>query len=171
MNPRTLTAVFAAFLVLLALFGFTFWLQSREAAGPSRSDVGFSSLTEKNVDKVEVKSPGGKGFILQKSGSAWKSDSHELKTTAVDRFWKAVKGTRVGEVVSRNKANHSRFEVGEAQAKYIIFSRAGKKRAEYFLGKRGLSFESFYLRLPGSDEVRQASGELRTLLDQEPKDW
>lgn len=154
-----------ALIALMVVFLGARWLESRSLA-PRAVALDLSTLDEKAVDKILVE--GIEETSLTRSGDAWAVGKYQAAD--VSQFLDNVKATRVQDVVSRDKSKHSVFEVDDEAGVRIRLYDGARVAADFLVGKQAFA-GSFYLRLPGKDEVYQARGGLSAYTTRTLQDW
>lgn len=151
-------------LVILAAAA-TLFENSRRRSTTESGALLFPGLKVDQVDRLEIDEEGGKQIVLEKKGEKWAVASEngfpaepKLVQDILDRLPKFY----ADQVVSTNPQKQSLFHVDSSGVEVRVF-QAGKKTAEFIVGKPGPDFLSTYVRAAGSDRVIQVPEYLPSL--------
>ncbi len=167
MSPRTLrllAGVLAALAAVLA--GRAAW--ERSAARPDLLSPGAERAT-----RVALRGPGGE-VALEKGAEGWRLTRpfpFPADAAKVSAFLRALAGARLSGPLSDDPDKHALFGVDEASSTRVTLDFAGSKPLDLYVGRSGAAPDSFFLRRPGSAEVREARGMGRWEVDEKPGPW
>lgn len=173
MSEKTLAGLGVILVALLAIWGGVSLFSS---LGGESSDEGgelaaaLAGLSEDAVTRVVLSGPSDT-VTLERSDGAWSADGFDTDSAAMARFWSAVTGTTVRDLVATNPTNHARLGVVADSAWTLEFHRAEGEPARFLVGDQGASFNSAYVRLPGQDRVYSLEGELRSAAAHDLEHW
>ncbi len=156
----------------LAVVTALYLLTTLLGRGGGGADVDDSALAEAlEVDRTQASAVVIEGpdmaIRLERSDGGWTVNGFPADSTAVDRFWRGVEGTRVASVAATNPDNHERLGITEDSAWTVTFD----DDATVLLGKSGSQFGTSYARLPGEDVVHLVRGDLRSAATRSLVDW
>jgi hypothetical protein len=158
-DARSLVALAAVLVVLVSLVSLT----APPAAGPQGGALPRINGTD--VSRLVVEGSGGRRVTLARSGAGWgveEAGGWPASQGSVDGLLRAVEGMGPGDLVGRNATKHALYELDDGSATRLKVE-AGGALFELLVGKMGPSFESTFVRLPRSDEVRLAASPLWAL--------
>ncbi len=149
MKSRHLKAIFA----LLALL-FVAYVAVRALSGNGRASDGdrIAAAVRDGFSLVRVLPPEVTDSVrLEEVGGAWTVNGYPADSTLVRELADVIDSARVGRLVAKSAANHSRLGVSEDLAHRIEIGPAGSPAAMFLLGGGGT--DGRFVRFPGSDEV------------------
>jgi hypothetical protein len=170
MNRKTLLAL-GAFLVLGALAIFAL-KQPEKGERTNDSDRPIPKLTQASIDTVEI-TKGGQTTILKAEGGKYKllaPVAYPADESAAKAAWEMLDRMNVSDLVTDQKAKQAEFEVDDKLGVHVVAKGAGGKVLADFVVGKGAGGGSM-VRLTGKDEIWQASGVQRFIVDKTPTDW
>lgn len=170
MNRKTLTAL-GVFIVLGALAIFAI-KQPEKGERTSDRVRPIAKLTPAEVETLEV-TKGGQTTVLKSEAGKYKviaPVAYAAEEAAAKAAWEMLGKMDVSDLVTDQKAKHAEFEVDDKAGIHLVAKAAGGKvLADVIIGKS--SGSGTMVRLPGKDEIRQASGVSKFIVDKTPTDW
>lgn len=162
-------------LVLIALGGFILIFE-RPAKKKEASPLQSKSISVKKEDakKIEI-TKGEEKVILKKQDGEWFLQGEKTRRahqSLVNNIFEKFSGLMVGDVVSTNPEKQFVFQVDEASSvKLVVFGESESKMLDLYIGKRGQTAESNYIRYNGEDKVYSAKKYILNSLDLPVGQW
>jgi hypothetical protein len=123
------------------------------------------------ITAVRMEGPeAGEVVELTPDGPAWTVNGFRADSAGVARFWEAVGGTSVEDLVGTNPDNHLRLGVN-ADSAWSLDLVLPNERRTLLVGKSGTRYGTAYVRLPDHDEVYLMEGGLRPTMTRSLDDW
>ena len=171
MKSNTNTAFLALFVLLALAASFPFWKGYLPfgKGSPAPSGFDFSTLEKDKINKIVIKNA-DEEKVLVKEGGSWKIGGFEVSSAEIDRFFEALTGLEIGELVSKNPENHANFGLGEGEGITLVLS-GGNKSATFVIGRVGPARDSFYIKRKDGEQIYSARGNLRSQLLQDSSQW
>lgn len=167
MSDRILKILLAV-LAVLALG----WVGARFVSGrgrpPESAAFDLASTASLDLDSVVITS--ATDTIRLIAGDGWTVNGYEAVGAAGESLTRALENARVGQLASRNPANHDRLSVSETTGRRLTFYADGSERLSLFIGGKR-TFEQGYVRRAGDDEVYVIRGSLLNLADRSASEW
>lgn len=169
MSGESLKRLAIALLALLVVWvGLTLF---RNAGKDSQGRFAMPKVDQAAVDRIAIHR-GSDTVQLVKVGTGWTVNGLAASSSLVTQLFEAMADTASrSELIAESATSHQRLGIDSATAKRLLFRQGDKGVAEVLIGSRGSSYESVYLRLPGSDEVYQVKGRLFELVERQVDDW
>jgi hypothetical protein len=171
MNRKTLIAL-GAFVVLGALAIFAL-KQPEKGERTSDRVRPIAKLNPSEIETLEI-GKGGQTTVLKSEGGKYKviaPVSYPADEAAAKAAWEMLGKMDVSDLVTDQKAKQAEFEVEDKTGVRVVAKAAGGKvLADFLIGKSGAG-GSTMVRLPGKDEIWQASGLTRFTFDKTTTDW
>lgn len=168
MSTRLLWHLLAVLVLLLIA-----WLAAYVVTGGDDEEGPESMLlpagAELELDSVVITS--ATGTIRLRANDGWTVNGYEALPDAGAQLERALLGARLGELVSRNPANHGRLGVAEAAGRRLTAYAGGEPRLTLIIGGRTRVLEQVYVRRPGADEVYTLTGSLVGLASRNVEGW
>ncbi|MFN0181207.1 MAG: DUF4340 domain-containing protein [Gemmatimonadales bacterium] len=143
----------------------------RNAGKDSQGRFAMPKVDQSAVDRIAIQR-GTDTVQLAKVGTGWTVNGLAAGSPLVTQLFEAMADTASrSELIAESATSHQRLGIDSATAKRLVFRQGDKVVAELLIGSRGSSYESVYLRLPGSDEVYQVKGRLLELAERPVDDW
>lgn len=175
MSEKTLKILVGVLVIALALWGgvtlVSRWSGGGPTAAPALADI-FQGATADSVTSVHIMGPKDTLTLAHAAtpGAKWTVNGLATDSPTVARFFATLEGTKIGDLVSTNPANHAAMGVSADSAWTLSFDVGGKTRT-LLVGKSGPSYDGAYVRLPGKDQVYLAQGNLRPNVTRALDDW
>jgi hypothetical protein len=171
MNRKTLTAL-GLFVILGALAIFTL-KQPEKGERTSDRVRPIAKLNPSEIEALEI-TKAGQTTVLKSEGGKYKVTAPLSATAdeaAAKAAWEMLGRMDVSDLVTDQKAKQAEFEVEDKSGVRVVAKGAGGKvLADFLVGKSG-SAGTAMVRLPGKDEIWQASGISRFTVDKTTTDW
>jgi hypothetical protein len=127
-----------------------------------------------DVSKLTIAAPGGQSTFAKKDGK-WRMVEpidYPADAVALEDILGRLPDVKLSPALSSNPAKRGLFEVeGPTGLRLALYTAGDKPSLDAHVGKAGSRFDSFFVRLEGSDDVREAAGLARYALDKRPQDW
>jgi len=170
MNRKTLTA-FAAFVVLGALAIFALKQPEKGERSSDRARP-IAKLNPTEIETLEI-TKGGQTTVLKSESGKYKVTApvaYPADESAAKAAWETLGKMDVSDLVTDQKAKQAEFEVDDKAGVHVVAKAAGGKvLADFIVGKSAGA--GTMVRLPGKDEIWQATGISKFLVDKTPTDW
>jgi hypothetical protein len=170
MNRKTLTAL-GVFIVLGALAIFAIKQPEKGERTTDRARP-IPKLTPAEVDTLEV-TKAGQTTVLKSEAGKYKvmaPVAYAADEAAAKAAWEMLGKMDVSDLVTDQKAKQAEFEVDDKAGVHLVAKAAGGKvLADLIVGKS--SGAGTMVRLPGKDEIWQAAGIQKFIVDKTPTDW
>jgi hypothetical protein len=167
MKTRTIFLLVAAFVVLGVVASIPIW--SDDGGGVGGNKLGFGKFSESSVTKVVITAKGKSQRLVRDKG-AWTYNGKRAQSSEVRGFFNVLRASKVGDLVSKNKAHHSNFAV-TPQDGTVLDLTTNDGTTSYVIGKSGDVPRTFYARKAGSDNVYEVTGDLPGRLTQAESVW
>jgi hypothetical protein len=170
MNRKTLIAL-GAFIVLGALAIFSV-KQPEKGERTADSVRPIPKLTPAAIETVEITKAGQTTTLKSDSGKykVIAPVTYPADEGAAKAVWEMLGRMDVNDLVSDQQAKHAEFEVEDRTAVRVVAKAAGGKVLADFLVGKGAGGGSM-VRLSGKNEVWQAAGVQRFIVDKTTSDW
>ncbi len=174
MRLRT-TYILIAIFVILGAFILLFERPRKEESVLPEENVALG-VNKDDVKKIEI-TKGDSSTVLAKMDDEWQLMFNEGKlfkanNSLVDNLLGKMSSLKAGDLVSENPAKQDIFEVGEATGAHLIMYGDGEnKLADVFVGKRGTTMQSNYIRRQGSNKVYSVNSYLLDSVDLPKGQW
>ena len=159
---------------VLLIVGWEKGLKPRRELKQERSSQTFSSLDPKQVYKIEI-SRGEKKDILSKRDNSWVVETDQgypADGEAIGKALEAAKKLNCNQEVASGESEYARFDLEKDKALEVkIFGVKDKPLADFFVGKRGSTYESSYFRKADEQKVCLAYQNLITSFDRTNDTW
>lgn len=167
MTSRNLWYSIGTLVVLLVLWiGVSFFSHTPQT---KVSGIDVTNITEKKINYISITSADSE-VILVSNDSQWQVGGHYVDPVLLENIWGTFEDAAVSGPVSRNAANHEKFEVDDEQSVVLTFKGA-KNTHTLIVGKPATAHQSSYVRLQDSDEVYVFNADLRFLFPTEVNLW
>lgn len=172
MNKKTLIILFGIFIILVIAATYSWWGQYLNIGNTSsqNTELNFSAFSESTTDKISIAKNGEEEKNISKEGGKWMINGFDADQKEIDDFFEKLSSLKVQSLVSKNPENHSNFDVTE-QNGFTLTITSGNTDFSFVIGKRGTTFNSFYVKAKDSDNVYKVSGSLREKLSQSVTAW
>jgi hypothetical protein len=124
------------------------------------------SVREIRIDGGDREEP----LLLDRVNGGWKVNGFRADSGSLARFWEALEGAEIGDLVATNPANHARLGLVPDSALTLRLELHSETRT-VLVGKAGNRYGTVYVRLPDSDSAFLLEGNLRSLLTRSLSDW
>lgn len=172
MSEKTLKQLVGALAVVVVLWVVA-TLVSRAGGGSIEASgdiLGFfEGVDETSVDGARILRTEDT-IRLSKNDQTWRVNGFRADSGSVARFFQAIEGAEVGDLVASNPANHARMGVSADSARTLELQAGGATRSMLF-GKEGPRASTIYARESGADEVYLVDGALWSHLQRQLDDW
>jgi len=174
MSARALKALFGTVAGLFILWLAVSFLPRRSGGSPRASEAVatfFQGLTPESVSAVRITAPrGGETVEVSRSGGAWTVNGFRADSANLARFWEALEGAEVGDMVAANPTNHPRLGLS-ADSAWGLELEVGADSRTLLVGDPGPRYGTAFVRLPDADEAFLLEGDLRTQVTRGVDDW
>ena len=167
MSDRALKVIVKVLGGLVVLWGIAFLIGRGGSDAGSQEGSGamaafFDDISAGDIRAMVLSGPSlDEPVRLERLQTDWSVNGHPADSGFVARFLSELEGAEVGDIFSTNSANHSRMGVSADSAVVVVIEAAGSTDT-LFLGSPGPGFGAVFARIPGEDEVRLVSGDLRS---------
>jgi len=153
MNKKTLILLGTILLglIVIAIVPTFFKKENSTAKELKNVSVDISDFSKETVNKVTFGKQDSKKTLSVASGE-WFINNEKADQEKVALFFSDIKNAKVLEASAKNTANHKKFEVTPEEGTTLIFSENGKDE-EFYIGKQGPGFNTFYIRKKGIKNV------------------
>lgn len=166
------TYVLLAILITLVIVAYLVMQKPGEKSSTGESGQVFVTIDSLAVDRIQIKSPGGR-VDLQKKGVEWYLDSplsYKADQSNVATLIHDCKNLEVKTVVSDKPEKYSVFQV-DSTGTWITLFEKGAEKASFILGKSGSSYAEMYARRSSSNDVNLLSGASSYVFNRPLKEW
>lgn len=174
MSEKGLKALLATVIFLFLIWGGISLLPQVRGSGkdvPEPLSMIFPGDSLAQETGARFTGPGGAPVVaLSLEDGVWRVNGYQADSATVARFWDAVDGATVGDLVATNPANHPRMGVSADSAWTLEVQRSGNP-GTVLVGGSGPGFGTSYVRLPDSDPVYLVSANLRPHLTRNVDGW
>lgn len=167
MQTKTLLIIIAVLVVLVLVWVGISSFGSSSSQGTV--DIGLSKLTEDAVSRMVIHNTDEQLELVRTDGE-WMIGEQAVDPTHMHSIWDAFDELEITGPVSKNAANHDRFDVSESSGTYVSFYGGDHELLNMVIGNSP-SFNSSYIRLDAHDEVYSADTNLVTLFSLDVNDW
>lgn len=168
MSDRLVRNLIVALAVLAAGYALVRFVASR-GDDPASAAFDLAAVAEVEIDSAVFVA--GDERVALRGGSNWTVNGYEATPEAGDVLARALEQARMGQLVSRNPANHERLGVAEGQGRHLTIYAGGEGRLSLIVSEEGRSFDDAYVRRPGDDEVWLLRGNLADLTRKNVDGW
>ncbi len=151
---------------------FVAWIVARFVSGrggrPSDSSQ-LMAIAEFEIDSMVV--TGADETVRLRAGATWTVNGYEAVPETGPSLERAFLDVRLGQLVSRNPENHARMGVDDASGRRFTIYVKDMEPLSMIVGGRAGSFDEYYVRRPGEDEVYVLRGLLVNLVNRGIGDW
>lgn len=169
MSDQFLKRLGGALVGLLVIWlGLSLWRRSgQDTAG----GFSFSKFDRKAADQAVI-ARATDTLRFARQADQWTVNGLRAGTVLVEQLFEALADTAAqSELIAESPSSHERLGVNDAKARRITVSQGGKSLTEILVGSRGGSWESAYVRKPGTDQVYQLKGRLFEMVERPTDDW
>lgn len=171
MSKKTLSILFGIFVVLAIAASSSWWGKYLNVGRRAvNADLNFSVITAATTDKISISKKGEEEKILEKKSGLWKINDFDASQKEIDDFFKSLSDLEIKSLASKNPENHKNFGVTEEDGVVISFYQSNAI-STFILGKRGDSYNSFYAKKKGSQNVYLVFGSLIDKLSRNISAW
>jgi hypothetical protein len=169
-NIKILAAVFVAMAIITVLP----WIGNQIGGGKEKDkakniSLDFSDFSEKSVEKMVIKKGETEKSLSFQEGK-WLIDGEEADGQKIADFFSELKSLKVGEMVSQNEANQSKFGVDKEKAIKLAITQNGQELL-FLVGNVGTTPRQFYMRKDGIKNTYLVESALREKLLWEASKW
>ncbi|HLD51642.1 hypothetical protein A3K34_03825 [candidate division WWE3 bacterium RIFOXYC1_FULL_40_10] len=173
MSNKTTKILLAVFLLLFVLViapsAYEKYKSKTSAPGFVSNDSWIESLNTAELTKIILEDTQG-NIELTRTNDNWQVNGKRADGMEVASFITKIKETKKGDLISRNKDNHSDLGVtNEAGTKLTLSSP--KQETTLLVGNSTLSGNSFYYRKADQDLVFIGLSDLQTFTNTEEVKW
>lgn len=153
MNNKTLILLGAILLGLLviAIIPTAFKKENSIPEELKNVSVDISDFSKETVSKVTFGKQESKKTLSVASGE-WFINNEKADQDKVTLFFNDIQNAKVLKASSKNTDNHKKFEVTPEEGITLVFTRDGEEE-EFYIGKQGPGFDTFYIRKKGIKNV------------------
>ena len=169
METKTLIIIGAVLLALAGILGIQEWFKSKPAENLNNKFL-FEKITPDSVDSIVI-SQGKNSITLVKNGANWQVDKYQADALKINSLFTELKKIKITGPISRNKDNHSQFEIDDQNGIKVVFKKGELQIADYTIGKSASDYQSGYIRQANQDLVYMSSANLRPLLGLSADEW
>lgn len=131
----------------------------------------FQGVTPESVSAIRIQGPDENGRVeLTRSEGQWKVNGFRTDSANLARFWEAVEGAEIGDLVATNPANHPRMGLTADSAWTFELELASGPRT-LLVGNPGSQYGTSFVRLPEQDNVHVLEGDLRPQVTRNLDAW
>jgi hypothetical protein len=174
MSERALKALFGTVVGLCLLWLVISFLPggNRGPGGPSGALAEFfDGISPENVSAIRFLDPGNGGQVeLSREGGQWYVNGFRTDSANLARFWEAMDGAKVGDLVASNPENHSRMGVAADSALTLEVETPVGFRS-LLVGNPGARYGTAFIRLPSENDVHLLEGNVRPQVTRSLDDW
>jgi len=172
MNKKTLIILFVIFIFLGVVASFSWWSKCLRLDKKTIIDteLSFSMFTKGATSKISILKEGEEEKIIKKENGLWKINGFDASQKAIDDFFKALSELSIKSLVSRNPENHANFEIDEKNGITLTMVK-DNIISTFIIGRQSTTFNSFYAKIKGGNNVYEVSGMLRDKLLQSVTFW
>lgn len=171
MKESALKTILAVVAALALAYGAVALLGGGEGGdGDTALARALAGVRPDALETVTVEAP-AETVRLRRTDGGWRVDGHEADSTAVARLLDALGSPDVGELASRNPANHGKLGVAADSTRRVTLAESGGDSTRVLVGGSAPYSGSGYMRLPGSDRVYVVRGRLQQALSRPTEDW
>jgi len=161
-------------LAVLLIIGWEKGLKPRRELKQEQSSQTFSSLDPKSAKKIEI-SRGEKKDILSKHDNSWVVETDQgypADGEAIDKALAAAKKLNCNQEVATGESDYPRFDLEKDKALEVkIYGGSDKPVTDFFVGKRGSTYDSSYFRKADDQKICLAYENLITSFDRTNDSW
>ena len=167
MTTKQLVRIAAVLIAVVFLWGLAAILRNGGDA-VERAPV-LGPFVEEQIDQIEISSP-AETLTVTRDSDGWRANGFEADRGRVQEFFGAVGEALEGDIVARNPSSHARMGVDGSVKRLRVF-QAGQVVADLYIGNRGRTFNSFFVRVAEQDQVYLIDGPLVPLINRNLRDW
>ncbi len=173
MKTRTILTlvVIAIALLLIVLYPYIEETLFPQKMGNKADEIDLAYLKKDRIKEIII-DKGEHGILRLISDGGWKVDRYMADKQEIDAFFREISNTRIGSMVSKNRANHQSFNVDDEHGyKLTIVPISDKSEKTFIIGNEARGFDSFYIRKAGDERVYIAHSRLRRFLENDLDSW
>lgn len=165
-----LLGFFVILLLVVLFFGTEGADKSRRRANVDAPFLKSSQL--ENMSSISFASSGAEDLHLERDDeSQWTVGSFLVDKRESDQLIEALMELPTGKVVSKNKDNWYKYGLSEGSTSDIILSTDNEEVAQLFVGSRGPSFQTLYVRRDDDDQVYLVKSSLDRFFNYDVARW
>lgn len=161
------------FLVLLSYLFISHYAQKKEKEERANMKI-FENFDENQVSIIKIKNS-EKEIVIEKKENRWQLpaiNNYPADQKIISDMIDSVKDLQSSSSVSENPEKQARFNLTENQALSVDFMKdANTNLAGLYIGKKGPSFSSQYIRLKNSNNILLVSKNLENIFDKDIQDF
>ncbi|MBL7053676.1 DUF4340 domain-containing protein [Patescibacteria group bacterium] len=168
---KKLIITFAVIFLLLGLIVLYPFIENRNTNNKTKIDTNFLVGINLNlIEKIRIKSIDEDEILLEKDDDLWSVNGFQADKEIVNNFLNSLKNIKVDKIVSKNPSNHKEFLLGNDLGKEIIIIQEDNI-ISFLTGKKGVEYNSVYLRWPNQDEVYLVKTNINDFLIKQSQEW
>ena len=140
--------------------------QSKELKNVS---VDLGDYSRESTSKILIKQ-GETENTLSFSNGEWLINSEKANQTKIALLFSDLKEGKIQKLASKNEENQSKFQVNPENGITLILTQNGQDE-EFYVGKIGPSYGTFYIRKKGIKNVYLVESGLRSKLSWDATEW
>jgi hypothetical protein len=173
-SARALKALFGTVAGLFILWLAVSFLPGGGGKSPRSSEAVaafFQGVTPESVSTIRITGPQDSAAVeVSRSGGTWTVNGFRADSANLARFWEALDGSEVGDLVAANPANHTRLGLSGDSA-WTLELEVGAGSRTLLVGGPGPRYGTAFVRLPDANEAFLLEGDLRAQVTREVDDW
>ena len=171
MNNKTLILLATILLGLIAIAIVPKIFKQNKTAGEELKNVSvdLSGYTQETTTKVSLKKA-DKETILSVQDGEWQVNNEKADQAKISSFFTDLKEAKIKSLASKNDENQKKFQVTPEDGTILIISQNGEDQ-EFYIGKPGPSYGTFYIRKKGIKNVYLMESGLSEKLSWDGSQW
>jgi len=168
MKTKTLIWLFALLLITIGVYVAYNKTHEKSLNNPV-AELPEASLHKSDTTRIEI-TLDATHITVSHTDDHWLVNDYPVDTAVLSRFWTALQGSVVKDIVSQNPENQATFSVDDAHAVLITFFNGDIKTGEMLVGKssgRGTS----YIRVPNTDTVLEVRSDIASAVPLTVNGW
>ncbi len=156
-------------LIVVAIIPSVFKKDSSTIKELENVSVDISGFSKESVNKVTFGKQDSKK-ILSVAAGEWFINNEKADQSKVALFFNDIQNAKILEAASKNADNHKKFKVTPEEGTTLVFSE-DENEEEFYIGKQGPGFNTFYIRKKGIKNVYLMESALFTKLSWIESEW
>ncbi len=137
----------------------------------AEGDFSLPALAIQDVDSIVFERAADTVTLVKQGDSAWTVNGWRAGYTLISDFFAALEEQPGGQLIAQSEGTHDRLEIEDGRARHMRVFGHGDVLSHLLVGKRGRSFGTTYLRLPGEGNVYLVRTRLPNLVDRQVSQW
>lgn len=171
MSNKTLILLATILLGLIAIAAVPKIFKQNKTTGEELKNVSvdLSGYTQETTTKVSFKKA-EKETVLSVQNGEWQVNNEKADQAKVSSFFADLKEGKIKSLASKNDQNQKKFQVTPEDGTILTISQNGEDQ-EFYIGKTGPSYGTFYIRKKGIKNVYLMESGLSEKLSWDSSQW